>query len=173
MTPDLKTRIEAEIQKHPVVIFMKGNPLFPRCGFSAVMRDLIAVFCSAVRPSLLYMCHWPQPWWCQCCPAAAAVALAASSAAPALENPAAAASSAPPVTRTPAVQLRFAVMIVAPSRSRMNPRRHPKPATIQRLSASTKMRAKLCGGVPGATPICEELSIEASFAQLCHSGRTS
>jgi monothiol glutaredoxin len=35
MTPDLKDRIDAEIKNHPVVLFMKGNKLFPMCGFSS------------------------------------------------------------------------------------------------------------------------------------------
>ncbi|AXK71477.1 Grx4 family monothiol glutaredoxin [Lysobacter sp. TY2-98] len=28
-------RIEAEIDRHPVVLFMKGTPQFPMCGFSS------------------------------------------------------------------------------------------------------------------------------------------
>jgi monothiol glutaredoxin len=44
MTPELKTRIETEIQKHPVVIFMKGNPLFPRCGFSAAAVQALSAY---------------------------------------------------------------------------------------------------------------------------------
>ncbi len=35
MSPELKARIDAEIQAHPVVLFMKGNKLFPMCGFSS------------------------------------------------------------------------------------------------------------------------------------------
>lgn len=35
MSPELKARIDAEIQSHPVVLFMKGNKLFPMCGFSS------------------------------------------------------------------------------------------------------------------------------------------
>lgn len=35
MSPELKARIDAEIQTHPVVLFMKGNKLFPMCGFSS------------------------------------------------------------------------------------------------------------------------------------------
>jgi monothiol glutaredoxin len=41
ITPELKARIEQEIQKHPVVVFMKGNPLFPRCGFSAAAVQML------------------------------------------------------------------------------------------------------------------------------------
>ncbi|HSP78662.1 MAG TPA: Grx4 family monothiol glutaredoxin [Myxococcaceae bacterium] len=35
MTPELKARLDAEIGKKKVVLFMKGNALFPQCGFSA------------------------------------------------------------------------------------------------------------------------------------------
>jgi monothiol glutaredoxin len=41
MTPDLKTRLDNEIQAHPIVIYMKGNPLFPRCGFSAAAVQIL------------------------------------------------------------------------------------------------------------------------------------
>ena len=32
---DVSTRIKAHIEKAPVVLFMKGTPDFPQCGFSA------------------------------------------------------------------------------------------------------------------------------------------
>ncbi len=32
---DIKTRIKEQISFQPVVLFMKGNPDFPQCGFSA------------------------------------------------------------------------------------------------------------------------------------------
>lgn len=35
MTPELKTRFDQEIRNHKIVLFMKGNALFPQCGFSA------------------------------------------------------------------------------------------------------------------------------------------
>jgi monothiol glutaredoxin len=35
MTPELKERFDKEVQTHKVVLYMKGNALFPRCGFSA------------------------------------------------------------------------------------------------------------------------------------------
>ena len=35
LTPELKDRFDRETQGHPIVIYMKGNQLFPRCGFSA------------------------------------------------------------------------------------------------------------------------------------------
>ena len=35
MDEKLKTRFDQEIRSHPVVLYMKGNALFPQCGFSA------------------------------------------------------------------------------------------------------------------------------------------
>jgi len=35
LTPELKARFDAETSQHRVVLYMKGNKLFPRCGFSA------------------------------------------------------------------------------------------------------------------------------------------
>ena len=31
---DIKQQIEARLAEHPVIIFMKGTPDFPQCGFS-------------------------------------------------------------------------------------------------------------------------------------------
>ncbi len=30
-------QIQSEIDENPVVLFMKGNPMFPQCGFSAAV----------------------------------------------------------------------------------------------------------------------------------------
>lgn len=40
----LKARFEQEIKDHPVVVYMKGNQLFPRCGFSAKALELLKPF---------------------------------------------------------------------------------------------------------------------------------
>jgi len=40
----LKARFDAEVKDHPVVIYMKGNVLFPRCGFSARAVELLKPF---------------------------------------------------------------------------------------------------------------------------------
>ncbi|MFO0596988.1 MAG: Grx4 family monothiol glutaredoxin [Myxococcaceae bacterium] len=37
----LKARFDAEIKAHPVVLYMKGNQLFPKCGFSARALELL------------------------------------------------------------------------------------------------------------------------------------
>jgi monothiol glutaredoxin len=38
----LKARFDQEIHAHPIVIYMKGNALFPQCGFSARAVQLLA-----------------------------------------------------------------------------------------------------------------------------------
>ncbi|KAB7764119.1 Grx4 family monothiol glutaredoxin [Xanthomonas maliensis] len=36
-------RIQAEVEQHPIVLFMKGTPQFPMCGFSSrAVQALIA-----------------------------------------------------------------------------------------------------------------------------------
>lgn len=35
MTPELKARFDEAVRNHKIVLFMKGNALFPQCGFSA------------------------------------------------------------------------------------------------------------------------------------------
>jgi len=32
---DVQQRIKQQVETHPVVLFMKGTPQFPQCGFSA------------------------------------------------------------------------------------------------------------------------------------------
>ena len=34
-TQDVKQRIKEQVTGHPVVLYMKGTPQFPQCGFSA------------------------------------------------------------------------------------------------------------------------------------------
>ena len=35
MSTDIHKRIHEQVTTHPVVLYMKGNPQFPQCGFSA------------------------------------------------------------------------------------------------------------------------------------------
>jgi len=35
-------RIEADIQAEPVVLYMKGTPVFPQCGFSALVVQVLS-----------------------------------------------------------------------------------------------------------------------------------
>jgi monothiol glutaredoxin len=38
---DLKQRIHEQVTSHPVVLFMKGTPQFPQCGFSALAVQVL------------------------------------------------------------------------------------------------------------------------------------
>ena len=35
MSQDIQQRIKEQVTSHSVVLYMKGNPQFPQCGFSA------------------------------------------------------------------------------------------------------------------------------------------
>lgn len=37
----VKDRIQCEIDENQVVLFMKGSPMFPQCGFSATVSTLL------------------------------------------------------------------------------------------------------------------------------------
>ena len=41
MRAEVKERIQREIRQHPVLIYMKGTEMFPRCGFSAAAVDIL------------------------------------------------------------------------------------------------------------------------------------
>ena len=41
MSDDVTGRIEADIQANPVVVYMKGTPVFPQCGFSARVVQIL------------------------------------------------------------------------------------------------------------------------------------
>lgn len=46
------TRIRKDIESNPVVLFMKGTPMFPQCGFSAAVAqtlDLLGVTYKSVN----------------------------------------------------------------------------------------------------------------------------
>lgn len=42
MTHPVFERIEADIAADDVVLFMKGSPVFPQCGFSAAVVDVLS-----------------------------------------------------------------------------------------------------------------------------------
>jgi monothiol glutaredoxin len=42
MKDPLQARIEREISEHDVVLFMKGTPVFPQCGFSSVLVQVLS-----------------------------------------------------------------------------------------------------------------------------------
>jgi monothiol glutaredoxin len=42
MKDPVQARIERQINEHDVVLFMKGTPVFPQCGFSAVLVQVLS-----------------------------------------------------------------------------------------------------------------------------------
>ena len=42
MSDPTTQRIEAEIKNNPVVLYMKGTPVFPQCGFSARVVQVLS-----------------------------------------------------------------------------------------------------------------------------------
>jgi monothiol glutaredoxin len=42
MTDPVHAQIQAEITENPVVLFMKGTPVFPQCGFSARVVQILS-----------------------------------------------------------------------------------------------------------------------------------
>ena len=70
MTDDAQARIDAVVKNNPVVLFMKGTPLCPQCGFSsravALLERLGADFESVdvlqdqgVRQGIKAYSDWP------------------------------------------------------------------------------------------------------------------
>ena len=39
---DVHKRIDDEVKSNPVVLFMKGTPVFPQCGFSAAVVQILS-----------------------------------------------------------------------------------------------------------------------------------
>lgn len=67
---DVMAEIAREVQDHPVVIYMKGTPRFPMCGFSAAVVEVlqeIGVPFKAIdvlaeaekREAIKAFTHWP------------------------------------------------------------------------------------------------------------------
>jgi monothiol glutaredoxin len=63
-------RIENDVRSHPVVLYMKGSPVFPQCGFSAhvvqVLSELGVKFQSydvladdGLRQGIKEFSNWP------------------------------------------------------------------------------------------------------------------
>jgi monothiol glutaredoxin len=70
MTDDVQARIDALVKGNAVLLFMKGTPLFPQCGFSsravAILNHLGAEFESVdvlqdqgVRQGIKAYSDWP------------------------------------------------------------------------------------------------------------------
>jgi monothiol glutaredoxin len=44
-TPDMtQARIQALVEEHPVLLFMKGSKIFPQCGFSNSATQILGTF---------------------------------------------------------------------------------------------------------------------------------
>jgi monothiol glutaredoxin len=67
---DVNERIKAVLAEHPMVLFMKGTPQFPMCGFSSraaeALKDAGATFHAVnvladpeVRAALPHFANWP------------------------------------------------------------------------------------------------------------------
>lgn len=63
-------RIKKELNEHDVVLFMKGTPVFPQCGFSAAVSQIMGVLGvqyhsidvlqdSEIRQGIKDFTNWP------------------------------------------------------------------------------------------------------------------
>ena len=70
MTDELKTRIDNMLSDNRIVLFMKGSPSFPQCGFSAravaILNEVGAKFSSVdvledqeIREGIKAYGNWP------------------------------------------------------------------------------------------------------------------
>lgn len=69
MNDSLKEKFDSEIKAHPVVIYMKGNAFFPRCGFSSMALELLKKYSTPhvvdvladpeVREGIKVYSNWP------------------------------------------------------------------------------------------------------------------
>ena len=71
MSNDVKQRIHEQVTTHPVVLYMKGSPQFPQCGFSANavgilnalgVKDIFAVDVlqdPEIRSGIKEYANWP------------------------------------------------------------------------------------------------------------------
>jgi len=64
------TQIKQEIEENPVVLFMKGSPMFPQCGFSAAVvgalsqmqvkfKGIDVLQDPAIRDGIKEFANWP------------------------------------------------------------------------------------------------------------------
>lgn len=70
ITVDIQERIQQTVQDHPILLFMKGTPQFPMCGFSSravqALKTAGAQFTSVnvledpdIRANLPRYSNWP------------------------------------------------------------------------------------------------------------------
>ena len=68
---DVKETIHEQVTQHPVVLYMKGSPQFPQCGFSATAAQILKA-CGvteyfsvnvledqAIREGIKQYANWP------------------------------------------------------------------------------------------------------------------
>jgi monothiol glutaredoxin len=64
------TRIKQEVEETPVVLFMKGTPMFPQCGFSAAIvqaltnlgvkfKGIDVLTDPSLREGIKHYANWP------------------------------------------------------------------------------------------------------------------
>lgn len=67
---DIESQIQTEIASHDVVLFMKGTPVFPQCGFSAAVVGVLThlgvqfkgvnvLDSAALREGIKTFTNWP------------------------------------------------------------------------------------------------------------------
>ena len=70
MNSDINTTIKQQIEGHPVLLYMKGTPALPQCGFSArviqILKSMQASFAYVnilehpdIRAALPKYANWP------------------------------------------------------------------------------------------------------------------
>lgn len=70
MSTDLATQIQETIKNHPIMVFMKGTPETPQCGFSARVVDILNQYGKpyasanilldpAIREEVSKQSNWP------------------------------------------------------------------------------------------------------------------
>ena len=62
MRPQVKERIDREIRENPVLIYMKGTEMFPRCGFSAAAVETLRQSGAAGKIHAVDVLADPELW---------------------------------------------------------------------------------------------------------------
>ena len=62
MQPDVKQRIDAQIRENPVLLYMKGTEMLPRCGFSAATVETLRNAGAAGRIHTIDVLADPELW---------------------------------------------------------------------------------------------------------------
>ena len=62
MTSEMKQRLDRIVRQNPVVIFMKGDEMFPRCGFSAAAVEALRRSGAAGKIHAVNVLEDPELW---------------------------------------------------------------------------------------------------------------